>query len=144
MPDVAALQRALDEMNAGTRDLSDRLGEMNSLLLEESRELAEVKERLPSFVPRSRFRSAIALVVVCGLLVAGVVGLTLFLNHQTTCGTRGVLVSARSAIERTPVPSDPAALERRDQAIAFYDESLSKLKILWGCEGEDRASGARP
>lgn len=78
------------------------------------------------------------------VLIVASLGGTLYLNHQATCGVRGVLTLAQSSSTRNPIPDSTPPEQRvqiqrqRDQAAEFYHDALSQLPILWACSGEKK------
>lgn len=71
--ELAALTRIIDELNESTVDLTVSSAEQTKVQSELREELAGVKSALPSFVPKRRFRWAIALMVLAGLAVLALV-----------------------------------------------------------------------
>jgi hypothetical protein len=98
--------------------------------------------RLGQLAPRSSLRNVAAVLALCGILVASLLGVVVYLNHETTCGVREVLQLAQSSsAERNPIsPSlSPEELQRaqqgRERAQEFYARALDELKVLWPCDG---------
>lgn len=89
---------------------------------------------------RSRGKWMVVVLALLGLTL----GYTTYSNHQTTCGVHGILIQARTASLRNPVPADlppeqKAFVEaQREQASEFYADALDGLTLLWGCSGEHR------
>lgn len=145
MPDLAAIQSALEGLNERLKETNASTVLTNIKLDEQNAKLADLDAKLPDFVQQSRFRRVTASLVIAGMAVASLLGVTLYLNHQTTCGIRGVLVLAQTTSTRNPLPADLSPEERaraemqREQAAEFYSKGLEKLDILWSCAGESEA-----
>lgn len=98
------------------------------------KEAAEIKE--------TRAKRILAGLLAGGLVVALSVGFTMYLNHGTTCGLRGIIISAQSASNRNPLPDtlDPGTRafveKQRQDSVEFYSRSLDRLNIIWPCSGE--------
>jgi uncharacterized coiled-coil protein SlyX len=136
MPELAALVATIGQLNDQLESAQASLDQVNARL-----------DRLPeNFIPRDeakekarKVRRWITGLGVAGMFVAGTLGITLYTTHETTCGVRGVLILAKTASSRNPIPADIPDSERarveaqRAQAAAFYNNALEKLPILWGC-----------
>lgn len=74
MPEIAALQESLDQVRASLAEQNRLRAQQNAALAEQTEKLAGVEEKLPGFVQRRGFGLAVAVLVVCGLVVAAFVG----------------------------------------------------------------------
>lgn len=105
--ELAALTRIIDELNESTVDLSASSAEQMKVQSELREELAGVKRALPTFVPKRRFRWAIALIVLAGLAVLALV----------------LLFRERDADEA-----------QRRRAQLEHDQEQDRQNLLRGCE----------
>ena len=72
--DLNALTRLIDELNESTVDLAASSAEQTKVQSELRTEVVALKEKLPTFVPKRRFRWVIAAVV---LAIIGAIALVL-------------------------------------------------------------------
>lgn len=139
MPELAALIESVNQLNASNEDL---VGEVVDLRAEIGNLPDKYLPRDEAEVKAERAKKAIAIMALAGLLVASVVGFVLYLNHGTTCGVRGILISAQTSSTRNPLPENMSpelrdlVIRQREQARTFYSESLDHLNIVWPCSGE--------
>lgn len=139
MPELAALIESVNQLNASNEDLA---GDVTDLRTEISNLPKKFLPRDEAEVKSERAKKVIAGLAIAGLLVASVVGFVLYLNHGTTCGVRGILISAQTSSTRNPLPENMSpelrdlVIRQREQARTFYSESLDHLNIVWPCSGE--------
>lgn len=133
MPELAALIKSVNELNSSNEELAGEVVDLRAEIARKYLPRAEAKQQA------TRIRKWIVVVAGTGILVAATVGVTMYLNHETTCGVRGVLTLAQTTSTRNPIPNDLSVEERarvetqREAASQFYDGALEKLPILWEC-----------
>ena len=113
--ELAALTRLIDELNESTSELVDRSAEQTQVQMELRKQLADVKQTLPTLVPKRRFRWVIAAVV---LAIAAALALMLVFRER-----------------------DADEAQRR-RAQLEYDQEQDRQSLLRGCEraNEHRAA----
>lgn len=136
MPELTALVEAVNQLNGKLDETQESLDKIDARL-----------DNLPAeFLPRDeakdkadRIKKMIAGVVVAGVMVASIVGLTLRLNHGTTCAVRSILITLSTPRQPLPPIDSPnyaIEVERRARTHDLLEDSLEKLNIIWGCAGE--------
>lgn len=140
MPEsLGTLIKAVQQLNQSNEGLAVEVAELTARVAESDEKYVKRTEAEKKAI---RFKQAIVAITIAGLGVAGCVGATLFLNHGTTCGLRGIIISAQSSSTRNPLPDtlDPqtrAYVEKqREDSREFYKRSLDRLNIVWPCSGE--------
>lgn len=140
MPEsLATLIKAVQQLNESNEGLATEVADLAAKVAENDRHFVRKSDAEKK---ATKFKKAMIGIVIGGLAVASCVGITLDLNHSTTCGVRAILTSAKSASARNPLPETLTPEERtnvetqREQAQQFYTDSLNHLHILWPCAGE--------
>lgn len=140
MPEsLGTLIKSVQQLNQSNENLAIEVADLSAKVAESDKkyvkkEAAKEKE--------AKAKKILAGLVIGGIITASSVGFTLFLNHGTTCGLRGIIISAQSSSTRNPLPDtlDPntrAFVEKqREDSREFYRRSLDRLNIIWPCSGE--------
>jgi hypothetical protein len=136
-------EAVITTLNEKLDKLDDRMDRTQDGLNRVASELVNLPEnfvqREEAEIRTKRVRNWLIGLGMSGLLVATTLGVTLYTTHQTTCGVRSVLLLAKSAANRNPIPPDlpPDQLksveDQRAKAAEFYTNALQKLPVLWGC-----------